>query len=241
MNANPLNRIHPMQTIVLVLVLLGACAQLHAAQRDGAAPPVASPETRPLSPAQLNGIRCISRNVLAAKHSGTEEGSDAAQLASLRASLDQLIAADLDAGNRASITLQGQESAEQRRTIDRVTRLRDTARADARAMAAQLRERSEIQTARVRVAPEDQTRSNGLPIGEQRARMFERWANKLDAALSDGNPERAEQLQTLREQLSASQGRLSEAPLNRDTPTLQAVPAGFVPPGDGGSGKGQRK
>ncbi|MEI7464955.1 MAG: hypothetical protein WCJ87_06390 [Burkholderiales bacterium] len=235
----------PLQTMPTVaLVLLGLCAHVvHAAEREGAAQRVAGPEnrpdTRPLSPAQLNGIRVISRNVLAAKKSGAEDGADASQLAILRESLDQLITADLDSGSRAPITLQGQDSADQRQNIDRITRLRDNARADATAVAAQLRERAEVSAARVRALPDDATRSGGLPVGEQRARLFERWAQKLDAALADGNPDRAVELRALREQLRATRGRLSGAPLSRDTPTLQAMPSGLVPPGDDSAGKGQ--
>ena len=191
----------------------------------------------PLSANQLYAIRGISRNVLAAKKSGAEDGADAAQLASLRASLDALIAADLDPGNRTPITVQGQESGEQRSVREKVASLRMAARADAGAMAAQLRRRGEIKAAHARSQPEQDTRSAGLPIGEQRAHLFERWAKKLDAALAEDNAHRATELRALREQLRATHGSVNETPLSYGTPTLQAMPAGFVPQKHDGVGQ----
>ena len=92
-----------------------------------------------------------------------------------------------------------------------------------------MRNRSEIKAAQARGTPEADTRSAGLPIGEQRARLFERWASKLDAALSEGNKDRIGQLRELRDQLRATKGSLSETPVTHGTPTLQAMPAGYVP------------
>lgn len=192
----------------------------------------AAGETAPraLNPAQINAIRAVGRGVLAAKRSGTEDGTDTAQLASLRASLDQLIAADLDPKNQGPISVQGQETGEQSRLREKITNRRETARSDARALAAQLRSHSDLKAARARTTPEEDTRSAGLPIGDQRAQLFARWSQKLDAALADDNPDRVEQLRTLREQLRPTRGGLVEAPLTHGTPTLQAMPADYVPP-----------
>lgn len=216
--------------LAALLASLSLALPVQAADRAAQAPGAAASEARALTPAQLSAIRGISRNVLAAKKSGQEDSADASQLASLRASLDALIAADLDPKNRAPITVQGQESNEQRKAREKFATLRDSARSDARALAAQLRSRSEIKAAQARSAPEANTRSAGLPIGEQRARLFERWASKLDAALADGNEDRAGQLRELRDQLRATKGSVSEAPVTHGTPTLQAMPAGYVPP-----------
>lgn len=234
---------HPRPTLATLLALVSlSVLPAQAAERMPQAPTAVASEAaaHTLSPAQLTAIRGIGRNVLAAKKSGTEDSADVAQLASLRAVLDALIAADFDPKNRTPITVQGQESGEQRKTREKVASLRETARSDARAMAAQLRSRSEIKAAHARSAPEADTRSAGLPIGEQRARLFERWAQKLDAALAEGNEDRVGQLRELRDQLHATQGGVNEAPLAHRTPTLQAMPAGFVPPknsGDNGATK----
>ena len=219
------------QALAGLLALLSLSANFaQAAERALQAPPVAASEARALTPAQLTAIRGASRNVLSAKKSGSEDGADAAQLASLRASLDALAAADHDPQNRAPITVQGQENSEQRKSRERLASLRESTRADARALAAQLRGRGELKAAQARSQPEQDTRSAGLPIGEQRARLFERWAHKLDAALAEGNEDRAGQLRELRDQLRATKGTLSDAPVTHGTPTLQAMPAGFVPP-----------
>lgn len=230
---------NPTRAALLALLSLSAISA-HAAERAPQAPTAAASEARALSPAQLTAIRGIGRNVLAAKKSGSEDSADAAQLAGLRASLDALIAADLDPKSRAPITVQGQESGEQRKTREKVMSLREATRTDARAVAAQLRTRGELKAAHARSTPEEETRSAGLPIGAQRARQFERWAQKLDAALADDNADHATELRALREQLRATHGSLSDAPITHGTPTLQAMPAGFVPPknnGDNGAAK----
>ncbi|MBT0960255.1 hypothetical protein [Denitromonas iodatirespirans] len=225
---------YPVLTALLALLSLAATSA-YAAERPAQAPAAArEAAVRTLSPAQITAIRAVGRNVLAAKKSAAEDGADAAQLSRLRASLDAVIAADLDPRNRTPITVQGEESGAQRKARQRVASLRESARADARAVAAQLRSRGELKAAHARSAPEQDTRSAGLPIGEQRARLFERWTQKLDAALADDGAQRVVQLRELQEQLRPTKGRVSEAPLTHGTPTLQAMPAGFMPPGNSG-------
>ncbi len=217
--------------LLTLAVLLATTA--HAAERvtpQGAPQKPGDAAAHALAPAQINAIRAIGRSVLAAKKSGTDDPADAAQLARLRASLDRLIAVDLDPRNRLPITLQGEESTAQRKAHTAVAELRATARSDAQALAAQLRERASLMASRARTDAATDTTSAGFPMGEQRARLFERWAQQLDAALVDDNPERVGQLRELRGQLQASQGGLTNAPLAHGTPTLQAMPAGYVPP-----------
>lgn len=185
---------------------------------------------RPLNVNQLSAIRSVGHHVLAAKRSGTEDGGDAEQLTRLRASLDALIAADLDPKNRTAISVQGQESSEQGKARAAVDRLRESARADGLAVAAQLRQRGEVKTALSRTQPERATLSSGLPIGAQRAQLFERWASQLEAALVEGNEERTGKLRELRAQLQSTKGGLAEVPRTHGTPTLQAMPAGYVSP-----------
>lgn len=216
----------------LVFAALMTGGSVQAAERASHAPAAAASKAaaRSLAPAQLTAIRGIGRNVLSAKKSGGEDSADATELASLRASLDALIAADLDPRNGTPITVQGQETGEQRKAREEAASLRQSTRADARALAAQLRSRGEVKAAQARSTSEAETRSAGLPIGEQRARLFERWAQKLDAALAEDNEDRIGQLRELRDQLRATKGSVNEAPLTHGTPTLQAMPADFVPP-----------
>lgn len=211
------------------LSALPALAEERAPQTSATAT-VAAAVTKPvrgLSPARISAIRGIGRSVLVAKKSGQEDLEDTAQLTSLRASVDALLSTDTQP---ALITVANEESSEQRRVRDKVTRLRETARGDARAVAVQLRNHSERIAARVHSQDEEGTRSAGMPIGEQRAHLFERWASKLDAALAADGGERLSKLNELHQQLKATDGRVSEVPLTRGTPTLQAMPAGFAPP-----------
>lgn len=73
-------------------------------------------------------------------------------------------------------------------------------------------------------------------MGRQRAQLFERLAQKLDAVMADDNPDRTAQMLELSAQLQATatpqsgKGGMRDAPLTHGTPTLQAMPAGFVPP-----------
>ncbi len=226
---------------VMSLAVLSAVS-VHAAEiATSKAPVSATKEVHALNPVQIAAIRGISRNVLAAKKSGAENGDDAAQLASLRSSVDALIAADLDAARDTPITVQGQESNEQRKVREKVVSLRQAARTEASGLVTQLRQRSERKKAVSQDSPEADAHSAGLPVGEQRARMFEQWAQKLDAALADGNDRRTVQLRELREQLQAKQSGVVEAPYPRGTPTLQAMPADYVPAKSGGRSHGADK
>ena len=198
------------------------------AERSPRATAAAADETAPrgLNPAQLTAIRAVGRNVLAAKTSGAEDAADVERLARLRSALDALIAADLDPNNRTPITVQGQESGEQRRSRERVAASRENAQTDARALSAQLHSRSELEAARAQAAPGEGARSAGLPIGAQRARLFQHWSAELDAALAKNDADRVASLRELRDRLRASGGRVNETPATPGTPTLQAMPAG---------------
>lgn len=198
-----------------------ACAAAFAAQAQQAAPPA----SLGLAPAQIEAVRAISRHVLAAKKSTLEDPSGADQLAQLRASVDQLIAVELDPDNRPPITVLGEELPAQTTARAAIQSRRASARADARALAAKLR-------ASVSVSPQAMVipASAGLPVAEQRARLFERWSQQLDSAVADSTTDRLPRLLALRRQLRPTKGTLADAPLAHGTPTLQAMPAGYVAP-----------
>src|SRR5258707_702313 len=137
---------HHALTVLMALVGLSSVAA-QAAERmpQVAAAAGTTANIRGLSPAQLSAIRSIGRNVLTAKKTGGRDSEDVAQLASLRASVNALIAADIQP---VPITVAGEESRDQRSQRDKVARLREAARGDARALVAQLRSRSELKAAR---------------------------------------------------------------------------------------------
>ncbi len=217
--------------VLLALSMLLPLAHAEtSAPKPSNASPISPTAARGLSPEQISAIRKVGRNVLAAKKSGQEDGSDVAQLASLRASVEALIAADLSLESRAAISAQGQDDGENAKQGRMRADKQESARAQARALASQLRQRSELKAAQFRSSPDIQSRSAGLPIGEQRARLIERLARKLDVALADVGADRVSDLHELRQQLQPSLGRVSEASLTHGTPTLQAMPSTYVPP-----------
>lgn len=221
------NRNTALATLMALMSLSMLSAQ--AAEHDSSTVMGKEGVAHTLSPVQLNAIRAVGRHVLAAKKSGSDDPTDAEQLTRLRSTLDTLIAVDQDPKNRIPITVQGQESNEQRKKREHIAVLRESVRADARALATQLHKRSEMKAVLAQTTPEKETRSAGLPIGDQRARLFDRWAAKLDTTLAENNAERLSQLRELRDQLRPIRSGVSEAPAAPGTPTLQAMPAGYVP------------
>lgn len=218
---------HRTFSTLATLLLLGwvataSAAAPDAANQEGSQKPVAGARlVGGVTPDQLGVIRIISRNVLAAKHSGVEDGADAAQLANLRAMVDRLVLAELEAAKQGTQDATGKE-ATPRTTPEGAEGLTAAARADASGVATQLRLRSEHLQARSRSGPEAAVLSAGHAVGEQRARLFDRWAEKLDVALGQEGNERTARLLALRDQLRpASQAVLREGPVEQFQPTLQ--------------------
>lgn len=211
-----------MAPAVLAAVLAAAPGLAHAAAGDA---PNATAPARGLAPAQVAAIRAIGRNVLAAKKSAVDDPADAEQLGKLRAAVESLIASELDAKMQAPITAQGEEAPGLSPTRAAAIELRETARADARVLAGQLRQRAGLMASRAQSGGASETKSAGLQMGSQRAQLFDRAAQKLDAALAANDSERVAQLHALRDQLQAGPGRLVDAPLTHGTPTLQAMPS----------------
>jgi hypothetical protein len=196
---------------------------------------------RALNADQLTAIRRISRDVLVAKKSGREDSEDENALNTLRGALDRLIANDFDPTARAAITVVGQETGEQRRTRERSDRQRDAMRAEVIALADRMRDRGEDRARIARSSPDAETRSAGLPISEQRARLLVRLAEKLDVALSESETARSIRLNELRDQLRPARGIRGDSPPTHGTPTLQVMPAGLASPrSDDSSGERRR-
>lgn len=215
----------PYRLNILGGILLAATSVAHAQAPEPQPTADVAAVAHGLAPAQIAAIRAIGRNVLAAKKSAVEDPADAEQLSKLRAAVESLIAVELDPKNRAPLTVQGTASASQGPAQAAATARRDSARTDARALAGQMRQRGELLASRAQSGVEAETKSAGLPVGSQRAQLFERMAQELDAALASNNPERVAQLHALRDQLQAGRGRLVDAPLTHATPTLQATPS----------------
>lgn len=218
----------PNRTQLLAAAVLVILLPVYAAPPDANAEPAPQTSVRELAPAQLSAIRAIGRNVLAAKKRAVDDPADREQISQLRAAVNTLVAAELDAGNRASITAQNGEAPVLPQAMLAAER-RDAARADARARAEQVRRHGDLLASRALAGVDPGTTSAGLPVAGQRAQLFERLAQKLDAALADGDPERLARLIELQSQLASGKARLHEAPPIA-TPTLQAMPSTSATP-----------
>ncbi|RRS06039.1 hypothetical protein EIP75_00020 [Aquabacterium soli] len=217
-----------------VLLALSILLPLAHAERSAMKPSNASQNSpvvaRGLSPEQISAIRKVGRNVLAAKKGGAEDATDVEQLAQLRATLSRVVAADVGPQNRGVLSASVQNEMQKlgnsaENDAHPQPESRRAARANARALVAQLKGRGEWKASRSRSVPEDDTLSAGMPIGKQRAQLFERWAEKLDTALADDGPDGPRDLLVLHQQLQGELGRPSDVPAGRGTPTLKAMPA----------------
>lgn len=201
---------------------------LLAASGAGAQSPVGSKAaqqgmTSPLSPAQLNAVRTVGRNVLTAKVGKADAASDAAdldQLASLRAVVDRLVAAEFALRHPPVLALQGVTAAQAAGAADASL---STARASASRLAADLRNRVDALTAAV-AQSDTGADPAAAAMRVQRARLFERWAGRLEAVLEDRTPDRLARLRELQAYLAGTRSGLRSAS-PRATPTLQAMPA----------------
>jgi hypothetical protein len=219
---------HCTAVLLALSILLPLAHAATSAPKPSNAAQISPTTARGLSPEQISAIRKVGRNVLAAKKSGAEDAPDAQQLAQLRATVSQIVAADLEPQNRsvlsASVQNDMQKAGKSAESDARPPHAsRRAARANARALVAQLKGRGEWKASRS--VPQDDTLSAGMPIGKQRAQLFERWAEKLDNALADEGPDGQRELLALHQQLQGELGRPSDVPAGRGTPTLKAMPA----------------
>lgn len=184
-----------------------------------------------LNPGQLNAIRAVGRNVLAAKHSASsaDEVDDLAQVNRLRSLLDKLLASEFDPANMIVAAEQEREPNDQRGRREKLAGARASIRLEARDLAMQFRRKAERRTAHTDSA--FASTSAGMPIGQQRAVLFERWSQQLNDALAAEGPIKVEKLRELRQALrptvglNGPRGGLTDGPLTYGTPTLQAMPA----------------
>jgi hypothetical protein len=182
-----------------------------------------------LSPAQITAIRSVGRNVLTAKNSQEKSEVDTEMLEKLRSNISQLIAIELAPENRAPITVQNQkENAAEHPSRTAFLEQRKVAHANARKLVGQIKDHAGSMIAHATESPKKDEMSAGFPIGTQRSELLERLAKKLETALAEGNPDSLSQLHQLQNQLNTTQRGLSDVPLAHGTPTLQAMPAGFV-------------
>ena len=189
---------------------------------------------RSLPPEKLYAIRAIGSNILQAKRNTVDNPTDTGQLTKLRTLVDQLIAVESTSSSVISLNLSGNSTNTQAAEPADLVKQREDLRTAARDASGQLHYRaSSLGSQAKSVASADGSRSAGFPVGQQRGKLFERWANQLDEALADGNPNRLAQLYALRNQIQAKHNGVIDTPTTPATPTLQAMP--WIPPASASS------
>lgn len=176
-------------------------------------------QTAPLSPAQLNAIRAVGRNVLAAKRQEDKPDTDQVQLEQMRSTVNELLEAEML--QASTVQVMGQQSLQAASEPAGKNR-RDQARTHATDLVKTLKNRAK--TAKQTSAKQDvgQERMNA-----QRNRLFLRWAEQLEAALNDPSETRIQKLNQLREAIDRRHGGIEDTRGRGKTPTLQAMPAPF--------------
>jgi small-conductance mechanosensitive channel len=173
---------------------------------------------------QLDAIRQIGRNVLQAKKKGRDEPADNGQLSQLRATVDKLIAAETPASPTNGIRLEKEAQATATNPPDQGEPARQAARTHALDVVAKLRQDGNHLHGTAKAPAKTEAYSAGFPVGQQRGRLFEHWADKLEATLGGDDTKRLAQLKGLREQLSPEKHGIIDTPMAHKTPTIQAMP-----------------
>ncbi len=183
--------------------------------------------SRALSPVQINAIRTIGRHILVAKKSRSDDNTDQAELDNLRATLDQQMTADLNTASQ--FTPQAQENTDGRKLRTQDLGQRNTMIIQTKSLAQRLHTFSASRMSEDNQSETTSIKSAGLPIGKQRAEMFQKWARQLDEALTEVGANRLAKLQALRAQLESSDKQITEAHSHNYPPTIQAMPFDYVP------------
>lgn len=170
----------------ILLCLLLAFASSAQAGTNPSAPGIMAPKNA-LPPESLAAIQNLSQILLQARLEGRQEASaDNEQLALLNAAVNKLIAAEDRSPNRHGLGLIARMRAHIE-AWDAVSSLRQDA--------GQLQPKNQA-PAQVQVY------SGGLPVGEQRGRLFDKWADELETIINSDDSSRLEKLKELQARLT---------------------------------------
>lgn len=207
----------------ILLCLLLAAFTAHADSKSAGQSEINSGR-HALSPEKLDAIRLIGRQVLQAKNKIQDEPSEKEQLVQLRIALDKLIAAEALPSQTVGLSLENKAplvTSDQQVTSNTV---RATARTHAWDVVTKLRQDASQWHSQTRAAAKHELYAAGFPVGEQRGRLLDQWADKLEATLSDSSTDRVSQLREFRERLKLEKHGVIDLPLANKTPTIQAMP-----------------
>lgn len=220
---------------ISMIFFLLAAALAQADPSTGLASPAETAAGRPIAPAKLEIIRGIGRNILLAKKPLTESSVDTDQVGQLRAAVDKLIALQPPLAGTVAIRLQGQGGTPSTAQPQDNGGALASARTEALELAGRIHPRGNAAPSQSQGLGRAERYSAGLPVGSQRAKLFERWAGQLDAALAEDGVGRTARLLALRDRLQAHTSQVADAAPRPGTPTLQAMPW------DGGAASGKAK
>lgn len=182
------------------------------------------PISHGLSPEKLEAIRLIGSNVLLAKNTAPIDTVNKEQFLLLKATLDKLIAVEIQSAQAGKIHLNNKvslpPSVAQSNTNDAE---KTTARTHAWDVVTRLRQDAGHLQRQGKNAAKQEVYSAGFPVGEQHGRLFDHWADTLEATLDNNNPNRVSQLIALQYQLKTENPGIVAAPVTSQTQTLQAM------------------
>jgi len=199
--------------ILLGLLLVSTAT----AQADSGSANILAP-TNPLPIETMDTIRQISQNVLQAKKSGKQQlNNDNSQLSSLNAALTQLINVQVQILQPGAIYQAGKAPAKN------TLLARIAAQSQAYDVIAGLREQSSQLQAQGNKPAQVQVYSGGLAVGEQRGRLFDKWADELETILAD-NGNILPQLKNFQARINNQTPAVLQTSGKPETPSLQAMP-----------------
>ncbi|MGD0960063.1 MAG: hypothetical protein ABSB19_09670 [Methylomonas sp.] len=209
--------------IYLGLLLLMVAATAQAGSNSNSNSIMAPANSLPAE--TITAIQRISHNVLQAKRQGrlqTDNGSD--QVSQLNSVLNQLIAVEQQASQTNAINLPGNSATTPVTQTSNGLIARMLAHNQAWDAVSALRLQAEQLQGQNNTPPQVKIYSGGFSIGEQRGRLFDKWADELEAILDNNTSDRLPQLTAFKARL---QPQSTIANLNDNlpkTPTLQVMP-----------------
>jgi hypothetical protein len=181
------------------------------------------PISHGLPPEKLEAIRLIGSNVLLAKNTAPIDTVNKEQFLLLKATVDKLIAIEIQPAQAGKIHLNNKVSLPSVAQPSTNEAERAAGRTHALDIVARLRQDAEHLQSQGKHAAKQEVYSAGFPVGEQHGRLFDHWADTLEATLDNNNPNRVSQLIALRDQLKTENPGIVAAPVTSQTQTLQAM------------------
>ena len=206
--------------IFLCLLLLAATAQ---AGSNATTPNIMAPANK-LPPETLTAIQRISRNVLQAKRMGRQQtDNNTEQLSQLNGALNKLIAVELQSFQVNLINLPGKSATTPKTQPATGLIARMAAQNQTWDVIDMLRQQASQLQGQENTPAQVQIYSGGFSIGQQRGRLFDKWADKLETILNSHSADSLLQLSAFKTQLTPQATGISNTANMPKTPSLQSM------------------